>query len=186
MIVMPTDGVFNRTTLSSYQKEIQADPYTPELAKLVGSATFEMTGYGMWNDSDPAPTLLATLNTTNTLVFNISLQSLESYSNYLFNITSANTAASIQSYLASHNQTLPFKIQLVHVAPDGAHQTVETLTPRLGENTVTFNAQPGVYVYGVLTPMAYTFNPYSMSNPLTGEDSGAITSLWGSILVYNP
>ncbi|MEM3654889.1 MAG: cbb3-type cytochrome c oxidase subunit I [Thermoprotei archaeon] len=186
MIVMPPAGVFNTTQLESYLDTTTSDVYTPPISIIHGAVTLTMSGLGNWNDSVPAPTLVAQNGSLVNLTFEVNLNALTSYSNYVFNITQENTTKSVQTYLSEHGGRLPFSIELLHIAPNGEVSLVGSMTPTLGVNTLSFRVKPGVYVYGVLQPISYEFNPYGLSNNFNGYLEGYITALWGTILVIQP
>jgi terminal oxidase heme-binding subunit I len=185
MIVMPEGGILTSTELRSYSASLASDPYTPALV-FSSSPSFVMTGYGMWNDTNPAPTVVAQNGTILTLNFYVSAENLAQYANYMFNLTGRNTLAQVSSYLSLHGNTLPYSLQVVRIAPDGSTSVVTQAALRVGANNVLrFTVQPGVYLYGILSPVSYAFDPYGMSGPFLGEDSGEITALWGAVLVVD-
>ncbi|MEM0075588.1 MAG: cbb3-type cytochrome c oxidase subunit I [Conexivisphaerales archaeon] len=184
MLVMPDNGVLNSSQLNDYINVLPQDPYTPPLVAVSQSANLVMSDFGMWNGTDPAPTIVARNGSTISLTFRIDTSSLKSYWNYLFNVTNNNLGESVESYLISHNNQLPFKIGLIHIYPNGSTQIVTEITPIANSNNaISFTVQPGIYVYGVLGTVGYSFNPYGMSGPFLGEDSGSINSLWGAVIV---
>jgi terminal oxidase heme-binding subunit I len=184
MIVMPPSGLMNSSEMESYQKAVAQDPYTPSLVEGAGVFWLQMSDYGMWNDSDPAPTLLVANGSSVTLDFTVTQQALAAYADYVFNLTQANTPQSVKQYLKQSGGRLPFRIELLHVSPQGDIQLVQSFIPSIQKvNSLTFEAEPGVYVYGVVNPIHYSFDPYNLSNEFLGQDSGQITSLWGTILV---
>lgn len=184
MVVMPPGGLLNSSDVVYMLRDAASvDPYTPPTTLVSGSAKLVMDVFGNWNNTDPGPTLIAPYGSNLTLNFEISLSALSSYSNYIFNLTQANTTATVVQYLSQHAGKLPFKIEILHISPQGAVSVVAEITPRLGDNTVTFRVEPGVYVYGVVNPIHYTFDPYGLSNTFNGESQGEITALWGTIMV---
>jgi terminal oxidase heme-binding subunit I len=186
MIVMPQNGVMSKQELSLYLSSVTTDPYTPKVVWANGSVNLVMSGYGMWNDSDPSVTLLAHLGSSVTLNFYVSIEALTEYSNYVFNVTRADTLKAVNEYLFAHDGHLPFNITIERITPEGSVQIVSSINPVVNaQNSVSFAIQPGVYVYGVLKPISYEFDPYGISSVFLGEDSGAITSLWGVILVVS-
>jgi terminal oxidase heme-binding subunit I len=186
MLVMPPNGVLSSTQLESYLQSISSDPYTPPVELVQGGALLTMSTLGNWNNTVPAPTLIASEGSEVNLSFEVSLSALASYSNYVFNITQVNTTKAIEAYLAEHSGRLPFSIELLHINPQGETSIVQSITPTLGTNTLTFRVEPGIYVYGVIQPIAYEFNPYGLSNQFNGYDQGYITALWGAVLVTQP
>jgi hypothetical protein len=178
--------VMSKQELSLYLSSVTTDPYTPKVVWANGSVNLVMSGYGMWNDSDPSVTLLAHLGSSVTLNFYVSIEALTEYSNYVFNVTRADTLKAVNEYLFAHDGHLPFNITIERITPEGSVQIVSSINPVVNaQNSVSFAIQPGVYVYGVLKPISYEFDPYGMSSVFLGEDSGAITSLWGVILVVS-
>ncbi len=187
MLVMPSGGLLTGNELTSYLSAASYDPYSPPIYEAnSGHVLLTMSPLGNWNDTVPAPTLVVHEYSNVNIDFQVGLAALTSYSNYVFNITQENTTKTVDTYLSEHGDTLPFKIQLVHISPQGAVSLVDSFTPKLGDNNLSFTPQPGIYVYGVLQPVAYVFNPYGLSNNFNGYDQGYITALWGAILVTQP
>ncbi|MEM3671410.1 MAG: cbb3-type cytochrome c oxidase subunit I [Thermoprotei archaeon] len=186
MVVMPPGGVLNNSQVKLYGEQIVEDPYTPAAEFIGKTVGLSMSETGMWNNSDPGPTLLAAEGGNYTLQFDVTLRSLVAFSNYLFNVTSANMTAVVQHYLSESGGRLPFTLELLHVYPNGVVRVETQITPKVGVNSLTFQAGPGIYVYGLVQPVSYSFNPYGTAGYLTGADSGRLTSLWGTVLVYQP
>lgn len=182
MIVMPQGGLLNSSELEVLERGL-SDPYSPPVVFVDGEASLVMTPLGNWNNSVPAPTLVARVGSNLTLDFEIGLEALASYSNYVFNVSRADLKVEVLEYLSEHSNTLPFKIEVLHVSPNGEMSVVGSLTPTLGHNRLSFTVEPGVYVYGVLEPIPYSFNPYGLSNGFNGYNQGYVTALWGTVMV---
>lgn len=184
MVVMPQGGVMSNQQVQRYLSVISQDPYTPPAIISQGQVSFLMTRYGMWNSTDPAPTIIAKESSTQTLLFYVEESSIASLTNYLFNVTNTNFEQTVHNYLVTHNYTLPYQLQIIHITPQGKEELVTSASLRVGTPIqLTFVVQPGVYLYGLVKPLHYVFNPINLSNSFMGENSGMITTLWGMVLV---
>ncbi len=104
--------------------------------------------------------------------------------NYLVNITS-NDPNDQRDYLAAHNDTLPYALGIYAINTTGAGLVPVTTQPlKVGpvlDETATLPA--GVYVYGLVTPVSYVYNPAGESGWQTGSQQGQIMGLWGILWV---
>lgn len=184
MLVMPGGGLINQSQLEEYLSSLSEDPYTPPVSIYHGSALLIMSDFGMWNNTDPAPTIIVKNSSEVTITFFISVKAVSSVSNYIMNVTSSDFKSEATDYLATHNYTLPYSIQLLHILPSGEAKIIKSVQMRVGEYVnITFTAQPGAYVYGLLTPISYKLDPNGLSSFLMGENSGKLSGLWGMVLV---
>jgi terminal oxidase heme-binding subunit I len=184
MIVMPANGLFSRQQVNQYLSSMNEDPYTPPAYTYQGRVELIMSRFGMWNDTNPAPTIIASNSSTVTLDFYIPAESVISVGNYLLNITASDFSAEAQNYLASHNYTLPYLIQLIHVSPSGEAKVIQSVPARVNSLIqMNFTASAGVYIYGIIDPISYRLDPNGLSSFLMGENGGEISALWGSVII---
>jgi heme/copper-type cytochrome/quinol oxidase subunit 1 len=163
--------------------DIYDPPVEPaNTTSLVGSAE------GTFDSSVPGPTLVATVPTTGgavTVNWTVPLSSIGE-DNYLVNITSNNPNAQ-QQYVIAHNYTLPDTFGIYAIRP--ATGLVPIVTSPLWINRVTDAVAPvlpGVYLYGVVHPVAYSYDPAGDSGGGTGEQTGLVLGLWGVLWVEAP
>ncbi|MEM0117825.1 MAG: cbb3-type cytochrome c oxidase subunit I [Conexivisphaerales archaeon] len=184
MLVMPPQGLLTQEELQQYLASVSQDPYTPPINMYKGEAQLVMSRFGMWNDTDPAPTIVVKNSSAVTLKFYVPVEAVTSVSNYMLNITSSNFETETLNYLTMHNNTLPYVIQLIHILPNGQAQVIGSAGMKVGTPIqLSFTAQPGAYVYGVINPISYRLDPNGLSSMLMGESQGQISSLWGMVLV---
>jgi heme/copper-type cytochrome/quinol oxidase subunit 1 len=183
MLVMAQGGLMNQDMVSEYNATLPQDPYTPP---AVSGSNFllKMSSWGAWNDSDPAPTLLVKNGTTDSISFTVSPDSVMSLDNYLLNITSSDYRQQIQNYLEQNDFRLPYLLEIIHIDPSGGYQRVAQAQLVVGQTiTLSFQAQPGAYVYGIIQPIYHYVNPDGLSGYEMGSDAGYVDSLWGMVLV---
>jgi len=160
------------------------DIYNPPVeasagASLVGNAE------GLFNNSVPGPTLTATVPTTGgPVAFNwtVPLSSI-GVDNYLVNVTS-NDPNQQQQYVIDHNYTLPYEFGIYRIDPASGLVPVVEQSLRI-DSTIPENATvtPGIYLYGLVTPVDYSYNPAGDSGTGTGIQTGFVMGLWGVLWV---
>ncbi len=183
LIVLP-DANATGASLASFNATAGAgDIYDPAVrpagTSLVGDSE------GTFDASVPGPTLAAAVPETGGTVgvtWEVPLSSI-GLDNYLVNVTSNNPNAQ-QQYVIAHNYTLPFTMGIYALAGGGA-PVPEATSPLVIDRTVTISATlvPGVYLYGLIHPVAYSYNPAGDSGSGTGEQTGRVMALWGILWV---
>jgi len=179
LVVLPTSG---STSLSGYQASGgEGDIYNPPVmaangASLVGDQE------GLFDNSVPGPTLAAAPGPVS-FHYLIPTSSI-GIDNYLVNVTSSDPNGQM-NYVAAHNYTLPYRLGIYAINTTGGNLVPVTTEPlRVGsvlDESATLAA--GVYVYGLVSPVAYTYNPAGESTWMTGSDQGDVMGLWGILWV---
>ena len=179
LVVLPTSG---SSSLASYNANGgEGDIYNPPV--LAANGAFLIADQeGLFDDSVPGPTLSATPGLVS-FQYYIPTASI-GVNNYLVNVTSTNPNGQL-NYLAAHNDTLPYRLGIYEINTTGSNLIPVTTMPlRVGSvlnETATLSA--GVYVYGLVSPVSYVYNPSGESNWMTGSDTGQIMGLWGILWV---
>jgi hypothetical protein len=179
LVVLPSSGVVN---LSAYETNGgEGDIYNPPVLSANG-ALLTSDQEGLWDNSVPGPTLTAVPGPVS-FHYLIPTSSI-GIDNWLVNVTSANPNGQL-NYLAAHNDTLPYQLGIYRLNTTGGNLIpVTTQSLRVGlvlNETATLAA--GVYVYGLVTPVAYTYDPAGESTWMTGSEQGQIMGLWGILWV---
>jgi cytochrome c oxidase subunit I len=179
LVVLPTSGT---TNLASYLSNGgEGDTYNPPVWNANG-ATLTGDNEGLFNGVVPGPTLTATPGPVS-FQYRIPMSSI-GVDNYLVNITS-NDPNDQQDYLAAHNNTLPYSLGIYAINTTGAGLVPVTTQPlRVGpvlDESATLAA--GVYVYGLVAPVSYVYDPAGESNWQTGSQAGQVMGLWGVLWV---
>jgi cytochrome c oxidase subunit I len=139
---------------------------------------------GLFEGSVPGPTLEAPAGLVSFQCY-VPMASI-GIDNYLVNVTSTDPNGQV-NYLHAHNDTLPYQFGLYSITTTGAGLVPvpgATQPLRIGSNlpeTATLTA--GVYVYGLVTPIPYVYNPSGESSWMTGSDAGNIMGIWGVLWV---
>jgi heme bearing subunit I of the terminal oxidase len=179
LIVLPAPGT--SSSLGSFQSSSgEGDIYNPPVLNAAGT---ELVGNpaGLFNHSVPGPTLLASAGLV-AFSWTVPLSSV-GVNNYLVNVTS-NTPNEQQQYVVAHNYTLPFSFGLWAVDPASGLATVTESPLRINaEVTESATLTSGVYLYGVVQPIDYSYDPAGDSGITTGSDSGFVMGLWGVLWV---
>jgi heme/copper-type cytochrome/quinol oxidase subunit 1 len=184
LIVLPDPGNATGNLDGFLSGNGGGDVYDPPV-RAAASADLVANGEGLFNFSVPAPTLTAAVPALGGLVafdWTVPLASL-GIDNYFVNVTS-NDPNEPQEYVTAHNGTLPETFGLYRFDPDRGLVAVDTAPLRVG-STVAERAvlAPGVYEYGVVNPVDYSYDPDGASGPAVGEQTGAIMGLWGVLWV---
>ena len=172
-------------TLSAFESSGGAgDIYNPPIVSAA-TASLVGNGEGLFNNSVPGPTLTATAPTSGAPVnfsWEVPLSSIGA-NNYLVNVTSTNPNQQ-QQYVVDHNDTLPYRFGLDLIDPVRGPVNL-TGAPLAIDRSVTESEilTPGVYLYGITTPVAYTYDPSGESGPQSGTQTGLVMGLWGVLWV---
>jgi heme bearing subunit I of the terminal oxidase len=163
------------------------DIYDPPVM-AAASASLVGNGEGVFNYSVPGPTLTASVPTLGgPVAFNwtVPLASIGA-DNYLVNVTSNNPNQQ-QQYVISRNYTLPYSFRIVEITHATGLTPVSSGPLRIGqETTERVTLVPGVYLYGLPYPVAYSYNPNAESGDDTGVNTGFVMGLWGVLWVSGP
>jgi len=181
LVVLPAVGS-GMTNLSAYNSNGgEGDIYNPPTMAANG-VTLTGDQEGLWDNSVPGPTLTAAPGVVS-FHYSIPLSSI-GVDNYLVNVTTSNPNGQ-QAYLAAHNYTLPYKLGIYAINTTGGSLTPVTTMPLKVGSVLneTATLAPGVYVYGLVDPIPYVYNPAGESNWQTGSDAGMIQGLWGLLWV---
>ncbi len=186
LIVLPT-GADTGASLASFQSNGGGgDIYNPP---VLPAATADLVGNpeGLFNDSVPGPTLSANVVAGGgpvSLEWTVPLDSI-GINNYLVNVTS-NSPNAQQQYVLDHNGTLPYPTGLWRIDPARGLAPVNgTLGPLvIGRNvSLSSNLVPGAYLYGLPSPVDYSYDPAGDSGPGVGIQTGDVMGLWGVLWV---
>ncbi len=103
--------------------------------------------------------------------------------NYLVNVTSTSPDEQ-QQYVESLGDVLPYSFGIYSIAPSTGLVTV-TSAPLAVASEVTESTTliPGVYLYGLVHPVSYSYDPDGESGDGTGVDNGQVMGLWGVLWV---
>jgi len=179
LVVLPANGT---ASLAAYQSNGgEGDTYNPP---VWGAAGTTLTGdnEGLFDNSVPGPTLTAAPGPV-AFRYTIPTSSI-GVDNYLVNVTT-DSPTSQQDYLAAHNYTLPYSLGIYAINTTGAGLVPLTTQPlKVGpvlEEDATLSA--GVYIYGLVDPVSYVYNPAGDSSWMTGSQQGQIMGLWGVLWV---
>ena len=179
MVVLPATGT---SSLAAYESNGgEGDTYNPPVWSAAGT-TLVGDGEGLFAHSVPGPTLTAAPGPV-AFQYNIPMSSI-GINNYLVNVTSNNPNGQ-QAYVTAHNDTLPYQLGIYAIdTTRGALVPVTTQPLRVGsvmDESATLAA--GVYVYGLVTPVSYVYNPAGESSWQTGSQEGQVMGLWGILWV---
>ncbi|AWR97079.1 oxidase [Acidianus sulfidivorans JP7] len=183
LLSIPYSGYISPSNISAYEKQtsiaqtvaLKGDPYNPP---IVGpSNTFTLVGdqYGIFNASVPGPTLITTAHSTVTVKMYLPMP--DDDRNYLYNYSVSGTPYPVTNvevgiYAVWWNGT----ITLVKEVPVQYNTYM----------SFTFNATAPAYLYGIITPVYYNYNPDALSSSigsLIGIQKGYVMGAWGVILV---
>ena len=179
LVVLPANGT---SSLAGYAANGgEGDVYNPPVWSATGT-TLVADGEGLFDHSVPGPTLTAAPGVV-AFQYDIPMSSI-GINNYLVNVTSSNPNGQ-QAYVTAHNDTLPDQLGIYALGTNGSGLVPVTTQPlRVGsllEETATLAA--GVYVYGLVTPVSYVYDPAGESTWSTGSQTGEIMGLWGILWV---
>ncbi|HTS33542.1 MAG TPA: cbb3-type cytochrome c oxidase subunit I [Thermoplasmata archaeon] len=179
LIVLPSTTT--AATLAAFQGNgAEGDLYSPPVYPAA-TASLVANGEGLFNYSVPGPTLEAPAGAV-AFSWSVPLSSI-GISNYLVNVTSTDPNAQ-QEYVVAHNGTLPYRFGIYAIAsPTGlvpVTQGALVIGPTVTEHA-TLTA--GVYLYGLVSPVSYSYDPSGESSTGTGSDTGFVMGLWGVLWV---
>ncbi|HKN07515.1 MAG TPA: cbb3-type cytochrome c oxidase subunit I [Thermoplasmata archaeon] len=179
LVVLPATG---SSSLAQYQSNGgEGDIYNPPVMGANG-AFLLVDQEGLFDNSVPGPTLTASPGAVS-FQYYIPTSSI-GIDSYLVNVTSNDPNGQL-NYLAAHNYTLPYKVGIYAINTTGGNLVPVTTMPlRVGSpmnETATLPA--GVYVYGLVSPIPYVYNPAGESNWMTGSDQGDVMGMWGILWV---
>jgi heme bearing subunit I of the terminal oxidase len=179
LVVLPAPG--NPTSLAAFQANSgEGDIYDPPVV-AAASADLVGDGAGLFNHSVPAPTLTAPAGAVS-FSWSVPLGSI-GVNNYLVNVTS-NAPNQQQQYVVARNYTLPFQFGIWAVHPATGLAEVTSAPLRINAAvTETAALGVGVYLYGIVQPIDYSYDPAGDSGPTTGQDTGSVMGLWGVLWV---
>jgi heme/copper-type cytochrome/quinol oxidase subunit 1 len=184
LIVLPTVTA-SFPTLASYQSNGgEGDIYNPP---VLTAATADLIGdqAGLFNSSAPAPTLTAVTGVVS-FQWQVPLSSI-GINNHLVNVTSNNPNQQEQ-YVIDHGYQLPYPFGIWAInATRGLVPITSaplTISPAgTPPNTETAHLAPGAYLYGVISPANYSYDPDGQSTLTTGSQLGYVMGLWGVLWV---
>jgi len=179
LIVLPTTAPF--PDLSAFQSNGgEGNIYNPPVmaastADLMGNAA------GVFNYSVPGPTLTASAGLVS-FQWEVPLSSI-GINNYLVNVTSNDPNAQ-QQYVIDHGYTLPYQFGVWAI--NATHGLVLVQSAPLVINSPVTETQvltPGAYLYGIISPVNYSYDPDGQSTITTGSQLGYVMGLWGVLWV---
>jgi terminal oxidase heme-binding subunit I len=156
------------------------DNYNPPVMSAA-SADLVSDNEGLFNSSAPGPTLTAAPGNVS-FQWTVPMSSI-GIDNYLVNVTS-NDPSQQQDYVSSLHDVLPYTFGIYRLG-DGVGQEPVTLQPLVVGSTQTTRAflAPGAYLYGLTTPVAYSYDPDGQAGFVTGQQTGSVMGLWGVLWV---
>ena len=181
LVVLPASGTVNLSEYRSVGGE--GDVYNPPIDVANGAL---LTGdqEGLFDDSVPGPTLTAAPGVVS-FQLSVPLASI-GIDNYLVNVTNSDPNGQ-QAWVEAHGNTLPYSVGLYAVTTGGSGLVAVpgTVHPLVVGSPITETATlaAGVYVYGLVTPVSYVYDPAGQSTWMTGSQEGQIMGLWGILWV---
>ncbi|MEM0128899.1 MAG: cbb3-type cytochrome c oxidase subunit I [Thermoplasmata archaeon] len=185
LVVLPANGTAVPTLAAYLAGGGAGDIYDPP---VVPAASTLLVGNpeGVFNASVPGPTLTASVPASGGPVavrYEIPLSSI-GINNYLVNVTSSDPNAQ-QAYVVAHNMTLPGPFGIYRIDPATGLVPVTGAPLAIGRpvSTGTLTLAPGVYLYGLVRPVSYSYDPDGQANGSTGSQTGFVMGLWGVLWV---
>jgi heme bearing subunit I of the terminal oxidase len=179
LVVLPAPGPF--PTLAAFQSNGGGgDIYDPPVH---AAATADLIGspLGLFNSSVPGPTLTAPTGVVS-FQWEIPLSSI-GVNNYLVNVTSSDQTEQ-QQYVVDHDYVLPYTFGLWAIQPASGLVAVSSSSLTINSvQNVTDTLAAGAYLYGVIHPIDYSYDPSGDSGITTGSDAGFVMGLWGVLWV---
>lgn len=183
LVVLPTPGG-SVPTLSQFETNGGGDLYDPPVLSAA-SAALVGNPEGVFNDSVPGPTLTAAAPVSGGPVafsWEVPLSSI-GIDNYLVNVTTLGSNGQ-QQYVIGRNYTLPIAFGIWAINATQGPVPVTSAPLRINQEvTESASLAPGAYLYGVTSPIAYSYNPNGESGIGTGTDTGLVMGLWGILWV---
>jgi len=183
LVVLPAPGA-PVPTLAATGPGGSDDLYDPP---VYSSANVNLVGNpeGVFNYSVPGPTLAAAAPPSGGPVafsWEVPLSSI-GIDNYLVNVTSLAPGAQ-QQYVVDHNYTLPFAFGIWAISSADGLVKVTSAPLRVDQEVVeAATLSPGIYLYGITSPVQYSYNPNGESGNQTGIQTGLVMGLWGVLWV---
>jgi cytochrome c oxidase subunit I len=179
LVVLPDSGT---ASLAQYQASGgEGDVYNPPVQAASG-ALLTVDQEGLFDNSVPGPTLTAAPGPVS-FEYLVPKSSI-GIDNYLVNVTTNDPNGQL-NYLAAHNWTLPYPVGIYAINTTGGNLVPVTTQPlRIGSvmaESATLSA--GVYLYGLVSPIPYVYNPNGESSWMTGSEQGQIMGMWGVLWV---
>jgi len=179
LVVLPAVG---NASLAQFQSSGgEGDIYDPPVLSAAGT-TLTLDNEGLFDNSAPGPTLTAVAGNV-TFALDVPDASI-GIDNYLVNVTSSDPNAQM-AWVAAHNDTLPYAVGIYSIGMSGTGLVPVTTQPlRVGSPmTETATLAAGVYVYGLVSPVSYVYDPAGESSWMTGSQEGQIMGMWGILWV---
>jgi len=179
LVVIPATGTAN---LSAYESNGgEGDIYNPPVMSANG-AFLIADQEGLFDNSVPGPTLTAVPGPVS-FQYYIPTSSI-GIDNYLVNVTSTDPSGQLD-YVIAHHYILPYDLGIYAINTTGRGLVSVTTQPLKVGSVLYENATlaAGVYVYGLVSPVSYVYNPAGESSWMTGSQQGQIMGLWGILWV---
>ena len=179
LVVLPASG--DPSDLSAFTSGDGAgDMYNPPVWSANGT---QLVGdqEGLFDHWVPAPTLYAPAGAIG-FSWSVPMSSL-GIDNYLVNVTTDDPNGQTE-WVAAHNDTIPATFGVYRIDPSAGLVPLTTGPLRVGATVpMSLDLSSGVYLYGVTTPVAYSYDPNGQSSSSTGSQSGWVMGLWGVLWV---
>ena len=179
LVVIPATGTAN---LSAYESNGgEGDIYDPPVMSANG-AFLIADQEGLFDNSVPGPTLTAVPGPVS-FQYYIPTSSI-GIDNYLVNVTSTDPSGQLD-YVIAHHYILPYDLGIYAINTTGRGLVSVTTQPLKVGSVLYENATlaAGVYVYGLVSPVSYVYDPAGESSWMTGSQQGQIMGLWGILWV---
>jgi heme/copper-type cytochrome/quinol oxidase subunit 1 len=184
LVVLPTPGNTG-ADLSAYEANGGGgDIYDPPVLNAA-TASLAANDEGLFNYSVPGPTLAAAVPAGGGLVsfdWTVPLASI-GIDDYLVNVTN-NDPDQQQQYVIEHNYVLPYSFGIYGIRPATGLIAITSAPLQINHEVAeSATLTPGVYLYGIVTPISYSYNPDGESGSGTGIQTGQVMGLWGVLWV---
>ena len=179
LIVLPAHG---SASLAAYEANGgEGDIYDPPVQTAQGDL-LTSDQEGLFDSSVPGPTLDASAGPVSFQCY-VPLSSI-GIDNWLVNVTSNDPNGQLD-WLSAHADTLPYSVGIYAVNTTGLDLVPITTQPLVVGTPLTLSATltAGAYVYGLVTPVSYEYDPDGQSGLTTGSQTGQIQALWGVLWV---
>lgn len=181
LLVLPAASAPSATLDAFLAAGGEGDMYNPPVVPADG-AHLVADQEGLFDHSVPGPTLGATAGPLS-FSWQVPLASI-GIDNYLVNVTSDDPNGQI-AWLAQHNDTLPYRFGIYRIEPTTGLVPVGVPSHLVVGPVHYVNASlaAGVYLYGLVTPVPYVYDPNGESTWMTGTQTGEVMGLWGVLWV---
>jgi heme/copper-type cytochrome/quinol oxidase subunit 1 len=184
LVVLPASGAAYPGLGPFAAPAYDGDIYNPAIVSAP-SAALVGDQEGLFNHSVPGPTLVDSAAGPISFDWEVPLSSLV-ITNYLVNVTTTDPQGQ-QQWAEAHGLTLPERFSLLRIDPARGAVPLSSQPIRLNAWTNTSaTLGPGAYLYGVVAPVNYSYDPGGESNGLFGAQTGAVLGLWGVLWVEGP